>query len=119
MTEQAAPMVSAGPVHRSRFHRLTAKYKEDHQNPVNNFLHVGVGWPLAAAAVILLPFKPLWGMGLFILAYVIMFAGHFLFEKNIPTVLRHPSTPFVMAWSVIRGIGEGATRLMRRRQASE
>jgi hypothetical protein len=81
---------------------LTSKYKEDHQNPVNHFLHVGVGWPMAAVAVILLPFRPIWALGLFVSAYAIMFFGHFVFERNIPTIFKEPSTPFVMAFTVMR-----------------
>jgi hypothetical protein len=91
--------------------RFVAKYKRDHQHPVNHFLHVGAGWPLCALGVILLPFRPLWGVGLFLLGYALMFAGHFLFEKNTPTVLKHPSTPFVIAWAVIRDLGRIALRV--------
>ena len=40
-----------------------------------------------------------------------MFLGHFAFEKNIPTVLKHPGTPFVIAWAVIRSLGSGLLRL--------
>jgi hypothetical protein len=40
-----------------------------------------------------------------------MFFGHFAFEKNTPTILKHPSTPFVIAWSVIRGLCGGLVRL--------
>ena len=79
-----------------------SRYRQDHSNPVNHFLHVGVGWPMAAVAVILLPFRPLWGLGLFALAYAIMFFGHFVFERNIPTIFKEPSTPFVVAFAVIR-----------------
>jgi hypothetical protein len=81
---------------------LTSQYKEDHRHPVNHFLHVGVGWPMAALAVILLPFRPVWSVGLFVSAYAIMFFGHFVFERNIPTIFKEPSTPFVMAFTVIR-----------------
>ncbi len=81
---------------------LTSKYREDHQNPVNHFLHVGVGWPMAAVAVILLPFRPIWAVGLFVSAYAIMFFGHFVFERNVPTIFKEPSTPFVMAFTVMR-----------------
>ena len=81
------------------------------RHPVNHFLHLGVGWPMCAAAVILLPFRPLWSLGLFLGGYALMFAGHFLFEGNTPTVLKHPSTPFVIAWAVIRGLGSGLARL--------
>ncbi len=90
---------------------LVAKYREDHQHPVNHFLHVGVGWPLAAAAVILLPFRPLWSLGLILAAYAIMFFGHFAFERNTPTILEHPSTPFVMAYTVMRSLLNGLIRV--------
>jgi len=93
------------------FERLVAKYRHDHTHPVNHVLHVFVGWPLVAAALVLLPFRPWWSLALFVSGYVFMFAGHFLFEKNTPTILKHPSTPFVMAWSVIRGLTSGIARL--------
>ncbi len=88
-----------------------AQYRQDHRNPVNHFLHVGVGWPMAAAAVLLVPFRPLWSLALFVSAYAIMFFGHFVFERNIPTMLKQPSTPFVVAWTVIRGLFGGLVRL--------
>jgi hypothetical protein len=40
-----------------------------------------------------------------------MWSGHFLFEGNLPTVFKHPSTPFVMSWAVIRGLAGGLARL--------
>ena len=95
----------------SRPSGLVARYRQDHRHPVNHFLHVGVGWPLAAVAVILLPFRPFWSLGLLLAAYVIMFFGHFAFERNTPTILKHPSTPFVMAYAVIRGLCSGLVRL--------
>lgn len=94
----------------SRFGRRVEKYRADHQHPVNHFLHVFVGWPLVAAALFLLPFKPFYSVGLVILAYAFMFSGHFLFEKNIPTILKHPSTPFVVAWAVIKGLFKGSIK---------
>ncbi len=97
----------------SRFDRLVSKYRQDHTHPVNHVLHVGVGWPMVGAALLLLPFRPLWSLGLFLGGYAFMFSGHFLFEKNIPTILKHPSTPFVMAWAVLRGLFQGVARLVR------
>ena len=94
-----------------RFDRLVARYRQDHTNPINSFLHVGVGWPMVAAAVLLLPFRPWWSLALFLGGYALMFAGHFLFEGNIPTILKHPTTPFVIAWAVIRGLFGGLARL--------
>ncbi len=97
----------------SRLERFVANYKKDHQHPVNHFLHVGVGWPLVAAAVLLAPFRPLWSVGLVVLGYIFMFTGHFAFEKNKPTLLEHPQTPFVMAWAVVRGLASAAVGLFR------
>ncbi len=104
-------MSSAAPA-KSRFESLVAKYRQDHRNPVNHVLHVAIGWPMVAAALLFLPFKPLWSLGFLAGGYAVMFAGHFLFEGNIPTILKHPSTPFVMAWSVIRGLCGGVARVV-------
>ena len=95
----------------SNFDRHVAKYRLDHTHPINHFLHVGVGWPMVALAVVLVPFRPLWSLGLFLCGYALMFSGHFLIERNVPTVLKHPSTPFVVAWAVIRGLRRGLVRL--------
>ena len=89
---------------------LIGRYRQDHRNPINHFLHVGVGWPMVAAAVLLVPFRPLWSLALFLAGYAIMFFGHFVFERNVPTILKHPSTPFVVAFAVIR---EALRRLAR------
>jgi len=95
----------------AKFERMIEKYRRDHTHPVNPVLHVYVGWPLVAAAVILLPFRPWWSLGLFLAGYALMFTGHFAFEGNTPTILKHPSTPFVVAWAVIRGLAGGLVRL--------
>jgi hypothetical protein len=106
MSEPASAAVS-----NTKLERFVARYRQDHRHPVNHVLHVGVGWPLCALAVILLPFRPLWSIGLFLGGYALMFLGHFAFEKNTPTILKHPTTPFVIAWAVIRGLGTGLLRL--------
>jgi hypothetical protein len=91
--------------------RLVVQYRREHRNPINHFLHVAVGWPMMAAAVILIPFRPLWSLGLFLGSYAVMFSGHFLFERNTPTIFKHPGTPFVVALAVIRGLWGGVIRL--------
>jgi hypothetical protein len=90
---------------------LVDRYRQDHRHPVNHVLHVGVGWPMAALAVLLVPFRPLWALGLFLSAYAIMFLGHFAFERNVPTVLKNPSTPLVIAAAVIGRLWGGLVRL--------
>ena len=103
---------AAAPAPASKLDRFVVKYRQDHRHPVNHVLHVGVGWPLCALAVILLPFGRYgWSLGLFLAGYAFMWLGHFAFEGNIPTVLKHPSTPFVIAWAVIRGLCGGLLRL--------
>ena len=101
----------------SRLDRFVEKYRNDHKHPVNHFLHVGVGWPLCAAAVLLLPFRPFWSVGLVALGYALMFFGHFAFEGNTPTILKHPTTPFVIAWAVIKGLAEGVLKFISPRKA--
>jgi hypothetical protein len=116
MSQPASSVPALEPPATSRFERLVAKYREDHRHPVNHVLHVGVGWPIMAAAVLLVPFRPLWSLGLFFLSYGIMWAGHFVFERNLPTIFRHPTTPFVIAWAVIRELGARAARLVSPRR---
>ncbi len=101
----------SSPASASKFDRLVTKYRSDHTHPVNHVLHVFVGWPMCAAAVLLVPFRPLWSVGLVLGGYAFMFAGHFLFEGNTPTILKHPTTPFVIAWAVICGLWSGLLRL--------
>jgi hypothetical protein len=95
---------------------LVARYRLDHRNPVNHFLHVGVGWPMVAISILVLPFRPLWSAVLFLSAYAIMFFGHFVFERNVPTILKEPGTPFVMAGAVIRDLWAALARLVRPRR---
>ena len=117
MSEPAAVLstTSAGDNLTPRPDGLVARYRHDHRHPVNHILHVGVGWPMAALAVLLLPFRPLWSLALFLSAYAIMFFGHFVFERNLPTVFKHPSTPFIVASSVVCRLCAGLVRLARPR----
>jgi hypothetical protein len=104
-SETAAPALAP-----SRLDRFVESYRKDHRHPVNHVLHVGVGWPLCALGVIVLPFRPPWTLGFFAAGYAFMWSGHFLFERNLPTVFTRPSTPFVMAWAVVRGLVGGLVR---------
>jgi hypothetical protein len=40
-----------------------------------------------------------------------MFFGHFVFERNVPTIFKQPSTPFVIALAVIRELWSRVVRL--------
>jgi hypothetical protein len=109
------PTASFAPSARSqRRQGLVGRYHLDHRNRVNHFLHVGVGWPMVAISILLLPFRPLWSVALFVSAYAIMFLGHFVFERNLPTIFKQPSTPFVIAFAVIHDLWRGLVRLATR-----
>lgn len=104
----------------SKLETIVENYRKDHQNPVNHVLHVFVGWPMVAAALLLLPFRPWWSLALFVGGYAFMWAGHLVFEKNLPTIWKHPTTPFVMARAVVTQILGGITKfLSRARRAPE
>ncbi|CAN5912401.1 DUF962 domain-containing protein [soil metagenome] len=109
LTTPESPALTSEPT--SKFERMVAKYRQDHTHPINHFLHVGVGWPMVALSILCLPFRPWWSLGFFLGGYAVMFSGHFIFEKNCPTILKHPSTPFVIAWAVIKGLWAGMVRL--------
>ena len=94
----------------SSFDLLVTKYRRDHRHPVNHVLHVYAGWPMVGLALLLLPFRPFWSVALFLGGYALMFLGHFAFEGNTPTILKYPSTPFVIAWAVVRGLWGGFRR---------
>jgi hypothetical protein len=107
------PMAKSTTTSTSKLDQFVAGYRKDHTHPVNHVLHVGVGWPMVALAVVLVPFRPLWSLCLFLGGYALMFAGHFLFERNLPTIFKHPTTPFVIAWAVIRGMATSVVILAR------
>jgi hypothetical protein len=101
----------------SKFDSVVTTYRRDHQNPINHVLHVFVGWPMVAAALLLLPIRPWWSLGLFVGGYAFMWMGHLVFERNVPTIWKHPATPFVMAravttqlWRRLKGVASGSRR---------
>ena len=100
-------------VNASKFEQVVAKYKVDHTHPVNNFLHLFVGWPMVAASLLLLPFKPWWSLWFFLGGYAFMWFGHFVFERNLPTIFKQPATPFIMARAVVGQLWLGAVKLVR------
>ena len=114
MASQTLPVTAVAP---SRFrggvYRIVTKYRHDHTHPVNKFLHFFMGWPMVAAAILLLPFKPVWSIFLAVGGYAAMFFGHFVFEKNVPTILKHPSVPFVMCWAILSGLWTREVRKAR------
>jgi hypothetical protein len=101
----------------SKLDRLVTTYRADHTHPVNHALHVFVGWPMVGLSLFLWPFRPWWALALFLGGYAFMWSGHLLFERNVPTILKDPTTPFVMAWSVTRDLLGRLARLVAPRRA--
>jgi predicted membrane channel-forming protein YqfA (hemolysin III family) len=76
MIETNAP---SAPTWRRPLRRILHNWRERHQVPFNFWIHL-VGIPLTVVGVVLLfglPWKQwYWGVGVFILGYVLQFIGH-------------------------------------------
>lgn len=70
--------------------RWVAEWEADHRNPINRALHFFVGMPLVGIALLSLICRYWPGLYAFPAGYAVMFCGHFVFERNLPTVLRDP-----------------------------
>ena len=66
-----------------------AKYREDHQHPVNKALHT-VGIPMIVASLPVFPFNPLLGAAMFVVGWILQFIGH-AFEGKAPSFFRDPT----------------------------
>ena len=66
---------------------------------------------LAVLFIVLLVvfFHPLIAACLFLGGYAILFIGHFVFEKNVPLILKDPRAPFVAAVVVFSRIWQFLT----------
>lgn len=82
------------------------KYRQDHQHPVNRALHT-VGIPTIIASLVVLPFNPLLGAGMFVFGWVLQFIGH-AFEGKAPSFFSDPKFLLVgAAWFVKKVTGRG------------
>lgn len=81
------------------------KYKQDHQHPVNKALHT-VGIPMIITSLVVLPFNPLLGAGLFVFGWILQFVGH-AFEGKAPSFFSDPRFLLVGAmWFVNKVTGK-------------
>jgi hypothetical protein len=96
--------IPAPRIRESFLQRFVAKYKADHTNPINNAIHLGYGWPAVGASLFLWPFFLEIAAVLFVTGWGAMFAGHYFFEKNAPTIFTKPATPFLMLAAILGGI---------------
>ena len=96
----------------SSYNEFFAFYLRAHSHPLNRVLHfcgslIGLAVAITAIALGHPWFVLLWP----VIGYGFAWFGHFVFEKNTPTIFKHPATPLVIAWAVIRGLGAGLVRL--------
>ena len=83
-----------------------AKYREDHQHPVNKALHT-VGIPMIVASLPLMPLNPLLGGAMFVFGWILQFVGH-AFEGKAPSFFRDPTYLLVgPMWFVKKVFGRG------------
>jgi len=97
----------------SRIDELAALFEAEHQHPVNRAIHVWVGMPLAGVGLLLICLLKWQGLVLLLLGYSAMFAGHYLFEKRPPTVVKSPLGPVSGAAFVIQKVFVGPVRRWR------
>jgi len=67
---------------------MMAKYREDHQHPVNRTLHT-IGIPMIVVSVPLLLAAPPVGITLFVVGWILQFVGH-AFEGKMPSFFSDP-----------------------------
>ncbi len=65
-----------------------AQYANEHKNPWNKILH-GIGIPIILAGLVLIFIRFPIGLGLFVMGWVLLFAGHRI-EGNNPAFFQGP-----------------------------
>ncbi len=71
-----SPPAVPDPLRRRPLRRMLRNWRERHRHPVNFWIHL-VGIPMAVAGVVFLGFGEwAWGVGLFVLGYVLQYLGH-------------------------------------------
>ena len=92
----------------SSFREFYPYYLEQHSNPRSRRLHVcGTLLAILIAATALLSNHPLWLLAVPLAGYLPAWAGHVLFQHNLPATFRHPlyslRGDFVMLAEVLTG----------------
>jgi hypothetical protein len=58
-------------------------YEAAHRNAANRFIH-HVGHAIAVIGIVAAPWHPANGAGLILIAFLLSWTGHFVFERNTP-----------------------------------
>ena len=75
-------------------------YKAKHRHPLNKLMH-SLGIPMIAVSLPVFFFSWRWGLGLFIVGWILQFAGHAI-EGNQPAFFRNPVYLLVGPWWLLR-----------------
>jgi SAM-dependent methyltransferase len=97
----------------SRLKTFEARFRKDHQHPVNRWLHF-IGQPLVGVGLFLLFFSWLAAAVCIMAGYCLMFTGHFLFEGNRPGILQNPAYVVVASLAAVSTLSHGVLSLWRR-----
>jgi uncharacterized membrane protein YGL010W len=86
---------------------MMAKYREDHQNPVNRTLHT-IGIPMIVASLPLMLAAPPVGITMFVVGWILQFVGH-AFEGKAPSFFSDPKYLLIgPMWFYKKITGKGA-----------
>jgi ubiquinone/menaquinone biosynthesis C-methylase UbiE len=96
----------------ARLKTFEARFREDHQHPVNRWLHF-IGQPLVGVGLFLLFFSWLWAVACIMAGYTLMFTGHFVFEGNRPGILQNPGYLGIACLAAISTLAHGLVWLWK------
>ena len=82
-------------------------YRRSHQNPINQWFH-NFGIPLVVVSLPVAFWDWHWGLGLFVLGWILQFVGH-AFEGKPPAFFSNPVYLLIgPVWWVKKRFGDGA-----------
>lgn len=75
-------------------------YRAEHRTIGCKLSHM-IGVPMIVASFPVLIFNWRWAIALFVVGWIIQFAGHYYFEKNRPVLMADPANPLTYFAAVI------------------
>ena len=90
----------------ARLKTFEARFRKDHQHPVNRWLHF-IGQPLVGVGLFLLFFSWVGAVACILAGYTLMFTGHFVFEGNRPGILQNPGYLWIAFLAAISSLAHG------------
>lgn len=82
------------------FQKHMQLYRDEHRTIGCKLSHM-IGVPMIVASFPMLIFNWRWAIALFVVGWIIQFAGHYYFEKNRPVLMADPANPLTYFAAVI------------------